>query len=274
MSASAWMWRRAASVLLVSSFIVAIPAVAAPPEGKPERVSPKPETWVPDPKSVIVSAPVSADMAPDAAGLALPEAVVQLVPDLARGQVLADRCSTCHGPTGAGLGTAVPKLAGLDIGYLQTQTENLRSGARVPAAAAAEVYRELTDQDILDLAAFFQSSTRYREPRDALAAAKGRKIYLEGRVEDEVPPCVSCHGSRGDGYGAVIVGGFPGIGAQRSEYIVQQMLAYRAGTRTTDHNGMMRYAAKSLDDADIDSLAAYIQGLVPEGVVALPKSTP
>lgn len=274
MSAPGWMSRRAASMLLMSLCVASLPAVAGPRGGETDGVVPPPDRAGQPAAPITVTTPGSSDVTTVGVDLTVPEAVVELVPNIERGKVLADRCATCHGATGAGLGTVVPKLAGLDLGYLKKQTEDLRSGARVPAAAAATVYQELTDQDILDVSAYFESSTRYREPRDALAAAKGKKLYLEGRVEDEVPPCVSCHGSRGDGYVGVIAGGFPGVGAQRAEYVVAQLLAYRAGTRTTDHNGMMQYATKNLDEGDIQSLGSYIQGLVPEGVVAVPKSTP
>lgn len=275
MSASTWMSRRAASVLLLSLCIASLPALAGPRGGSPEPVAPPVERVPAEAAPINVTTPVAADVTTVGPDGSIPESVVVLVPQPERGKLLAERCASCHGEAGVGMGTLAPKLAGLDAAYLQKATQDLRSGARTTAPEAGTTYKDLTDQDIVDLSAFFAASIRYREPRgDAAIASKGKKLYLMGRVADDLPPCVSCHGSRGDGYVGVIPGGLPGIGAQRSEYIAAQLRAYRDGARTTDHNGMMKFATTHLDEGDVQALATYIQGLVPEGVVAPPKAAP
>ena len=43
--------------------------------------------------------------------------------------------------------------------------------------------------------------------------------------------------------------------------MANQLRAYRAGTRQTDPNQMMRNVAAHLTDEEIDALASYVQGL-------------
>ena len=48
---------------------------------------------------------------------------------------------------------------------------------------------------------------------------------------------------------------------QYATYIAAQLRAYRAGTRQTDPNQMMRNVASTMTDEQIDAVASYIQGL-------------
>jgi cytochrome c553 len=44
-------------------------------------------------------------------------------------------------------------------------------------------------------------------------------------------------------------------------YVAAQLRAYRAGTRATDPNQIMRNVAALLSDEEIDAVASYVQGL-------------
>ena len=85
-----------------------------------------------------------------------------------RGHALATRgdqglnvqaCQSCHGPGGAGVGNAVPYLAGLDRRYLETALGEWASGSRKtdPSRQMNQIANNLGDADIKALAAYFSS---------------------------------------------------------------------------------------------------------------------
>lgn len=70
--------------------------------------------------------------------------------------------------------------------------------------------------------------------------------------------CASCHG--GDGRSGVLPE-YPKIAGQSRRYLVNALKAYQSGRRTGTYAALMAETAKSLSDADIDNLAAYLAGL-------------
>jgi cytochrome c553 len=58
----------------------------------------------------------------------------------------ANACFTCHGLDGGGDGVSVPRLAGLDSGYLQKQMEDYANDVR-QNVVMTEVARWLDDGD-------------------------------------------------------------------------------------------------------------------------------
>jgi cytochrome c553 len=66
--------------------------------------------------------------------------------------------------------------------------------------------------------------------------------------------CAGCHGPAGVSSNPL----FPNLAGQKDAYVVKQLKAFRAGTRS---DPMMSPMAKPLSDADIDNLAAYVSSL-------------
>jgi cytochrome c553 len=64
--------------------------------------------------------------------------------------------------------------------------------------------------------------------------------------------CVSCHGANGIASNP----NFPDIGGQKKNYLKEQLLAYKAGTRK-DPKGAMNNFTAGLSEKDIDDLAVY-----------------
>jgi cytochrome c553 len=110
-----------------------------------------------------------------------------------------------------------------------------------------------------DLGAFFsaQALTGNLEA-DAAKVSLGQKLYRAGDAQRGIPACAACHGARGNG---IPTAGYASIRGQHATYSAAQLKAYRAGTRQTDPNQMMRNVAANLTDEQIDAVAAYIQGL-------------
>ena len=86
--------------------------------------------------------------------------------------------------------------------------------------------------------------------------------------EQKSATCQGCHGPKGKSSSAQ----WPNLAAQQSAYIINQLNAFKAGTRS---NPMMQAMAGNLSDDDIKNLAAYYSSLPPVsagGDPALAKS--
>jgi cytochrome c553 len=70
--------------------------------------------------------------------------------------------------------------------------------------------------------------------------------------------CAACHGPSGRGNAPAA---FPSVQGQHATYVAAQLRAYKAGTRNTDPNQMMRDIAAQLSEEEIDAVASYMQGL-------------
>jgi cytochrome c553 len=66
--------------------------------------------------------------------------------------------------------------------------------------------------------------------------------------------CVACHGPEGISNNPE----WPNLRGQKEKYIIKQLKAFKAGTRT---NPLMSPQAKMLSDQDIENVAAYWSSL-------------
>ncbi|MDD1627918.1 MAG: cytochrome c4 [Methylococcaceae bacterium] len=74
--------------------------------------------------------------------------------------------------------------------------------------------------------------------------------------EQKAANCMGCHGPKGKSSSAQ----WPNLAAQQSTYIVNQLNAFKTGTR---NNPMMQSMAANLSDEDINNLAAYYSSQPP-----------
>ena len=93
----------------------------------------------------------------------------------------ANACFTCHGLDGAGDGVSVPRLAGLDAGYLQKQMEDYAKDVRQDVVMR-EVARWLDDGDRRAVAQFYADMPA---PPARAPASPPPAIYLIGDAEDQ-----------------------------------------------------------------------------------------
>ncbi len=70
--------------------------------------------------------------------------------------------------------------------------------------------------------------------------------------------CVGCHGAEGNSQSS----NFPILAGQKPAYIVNQLRAFRAGTR---ENGMMQNMASNLSNEEMNNLAAYFASVKNKG---------
>lgn len=188
--------------------------------------------------------------------------------DLLKGDAVAGQqkvvvCGACHGADGNSLIPAFPKLAGLGEKYLLQQLQHIRDGLRPVAQMVGQV-DNMSDQDLADIAAFYNAKPRSVEKADPSLIELGAKVYRAGVVERNVAACIACHGARGSGNSPA---GFPAIGGQHADYLAAQLKAYRKGYedpdgRVTDGEiKIMRSNAFGLSDREIEAVSAYVSGL-------------
>jgi cytochrome c553 len=174
--------------------------------------------------------------------------------DAKAGETKAAACAACHGPAGNSFNPVWPKLAGQGAPYIVKQLTKFKSGERMNPVMAAQV-ANLSEQDMLDIAAYFaQQKTSAGAAVPELAVA-GEKLYRGGNAETDMPACLGCHGPKGEG---VAGSAYPRIGGQQPGYSEAQLRAYRDGSRTAP---MMSIVTARMTDDEIRALASYVAGL-------------
>lgn len=187
--------------------------------------------------------------------------------DAAAGATKAAVCTACHGLNGNSVNPEWPVIAGQNAIYTHDQVVRIKSGARV-APLMQPMVKDLTEQDIADIAAFYAAQTPTGNEADPSYWKAGQKLYRNGDAARGIPACSSCHGPVGRGNPAA---GYPALQAQHAVYTIKQLDGYVAGTRyTKDEAGkvqagpnaaIMQTVAARLTAEDRRNLASYIQGL-------------
>jgi cytochrome c553 len=166
-------------------------------------------------------------------------------------------CLACHGPQGNSVVATWPKLAGQHPSYIYKQLTDFKSGARTNAQMSP-MAAPLTEQEILDVAAYYASQTQAPGSADPALAQLGQKVFRTGNPESGVPACSGCHGPVGMG---LELAKFPRISGQHADYVKQTLINFRDGARSNDPNGMMQGVAAHMTDNEIAAVSQYVQGL-------------
>ena len=151
-----------------------------------------------------------------------------------------------------------PKLSGLGEKYLYNQLVAIKEGERVIPEMTG-MLGSMSDQDLQDLAAYFNKQDMVVSQADPDLADKGAALYRGGNMATGVPACAGCHSPQGNGNEPA---GYPALGGQNADYVAKQLKAYREGTRNTGTNAaIMMDVASKLTDAEIKAVSSYISGL-------------
>lgn len=177
--------------------------------------------------------------------------------DAAAGKGKSAPCAGCHGTDGNSVNPEWPKIAGQHSDYLTKQLINFKDGERENALMAGQV-AALNEQDMADLGAYYASLDGAPGTADPAKVELGQSIYRAGNAASGVAACIACHSPTGAGNP---LANFPALSGQHATYTVAQLKAFRAGARANDAAQMMRNVASKMTDAEIESVAQYIQGL-------------
>ncbi len=192
---------------------------------------------------------------------ALLAAVPAAADDLARGEVLFQVCSSCHGADGLGNESLrAPSIAGLGQWYVESQLYKYRTGIRgahpedVEGLRMRPMSRYLdSDEDVKAVAAYVASMSQ-AEPPESLAGgdpARGQQLYAT---------CGACHGQAAEGNQQTFG---PALNKQQDWYMLTQLQKFKSGIRggnPQDTTGiMMRPMAMALtDEQAMRDVIAYI----------------
>jgi len=180
--------------------------------------------------------------------------------DAAAGQGKSAICAACHGVDGNSVVPNWPKLAGQHQEYLIRQTHLIKDGAR-PVPEMMGITPGLSDQDILDITAYFTAQKNSGGVADESKVVVGERIYRAGNAESGVPACMSCHGPAGEGNP---LAGYPVVAGQHALYVANMLTRFRQGEHWGDDDHLskiMNGSASELTNEEIEAVASYIQGL-------------
>jgi cytochrome c553 len=186
--------------------------------------------------------------------------------DAAAGAAKADVCAACHGSNGIAVAPTFPNLAGQSATYLYVQLRAFKDGAR-DNAVMQPLAKTLTDQDMRNLAAHFASLPGKHAPQQS---SRGSILFHDGDAAQGIPPCQGCHGIDGRGPRPDFTSTapqpawstFPVLAGQNAPYVLEQLKAYRDGTRVgTSNDKVMQGVARNLGAADMQALAEYVSSL-------------
>ncbi len=195
-----------------------------------------------------------------------PETLAQVKQgDLNKGKILAETCQSCHGSKGEGIAAenrdgevlpAIPALAGQVANYTYKQLRDYFNDSRNNSSMSG-IAKGLSEQDAADLAAWFASLALPENKAARPPSAKAETMVSQGDGKRILPPCSTCHGSRGQGEKMDI----PALAGQQADYFANTLLAYKNGERHNDIYNRMRLIAQQLTETEIKELAAYYQSL-------------
>jgi cytochrome c553 len=158
-------------------------------------------------------------------------------------------CVACHGPQGNPVLPGIPALAGQTSRYLYLQLRDFQEGRR-SNEQMSPMAKDLTRDEMRELGAYFSAQKNQPLPFQP-DAAKARL----GKAKADETLCTMCH-----------LGGFAGqneiprLAGQPFDYLVAQLRAFKAKTRTNDA-GNMTSVSSTLSEDDIVNIAHYIAGL-------------
>jgi cytochrome c553 len=173
------------------------------------------------------------------------------------GQEKSTVCAACHGTKGVSINPQWPSLAGQHAGYLIKQLLDFKRPTR-PSAVMTPLVANLTEQDMQDIAAFYNNQTLPEGSTPKKYLSRGEQLYRGGDFNLHITACIACHGPKGTGNSEA---GFPVLSGQQPLYTIQQLQAFKDNKRSNDLNSIMRDISYRMRAEDMEAVAYYISGL-------------
>lgn len=170
-------------------------------------------------------------------------------------------CVGCHGIQGYHIGFPevhkVPKISGQGAGYIRASLNAYKSGERKHPSMRT-LAASLNDQDIADLAAYYESSgSGVNVPATAAeGSVKAAELMAKGG-------CTSCHGAN---LSKPIDPSYPKIAGQHADYLYVALRSYKINEKPMigRSHPVMAGIAKQFSDKEMKVLADYVAGLPSE----------
>ena len=162
------------------------------------------------------------------------------------GRRKAEPCAGCHGGAGNATIPGTPSLAGQPAFFTHWQLIKYRDGRRKDPQMSP-LAQGLSDADMADLAAYFESQRPRRRPAATVPAkaAAGRRLA-------DLHHCTSCHRPGLTGQQQA-----PRLAGQDYDYLLRLLRGFKTRT-ASDLDGTMTIATQPLTDEDIENLVHFI----------------
>jgi cytochrome c553 len=168
-------------------------------------------------------------------------------------------CNYCHGAQGQGYRAyfTMPRLAGQQPEYMVNQLRAYAEGHR-KARFMNKVAASLGPSMRASLARQYAALSPPPLGRDGGGerTAEGRRIFLDGLPNENVPACAACHGTEGQGYGPI-----PRLAGQLSSYTQKQLANWTADRGSDESAGVMAPVARHMTKSQMAAVAAYLSAL-------------
>ena len=188
--------------------------------------------------------------------------------DAKAGEKKAAMCIGCHSIPGYQASFPeihkVPMIAGQGAKYIVAALGEYKKGDRKHPTMKA-IAAPLTDQDMADLAAFYEQLPKEQPtlPAKAEPADQVAELLKKGN-------CVSCHG---DNFSKPIDGSYPKLAGQHADYLFVALKAYQTNgnPQVGRSNAIMVGQVKQFSHAELKTIAQYLSTL-PSELHTVPQS--
>ncbi len=190
--------------------------------------------------------------------------------DAKAGEKKAVTCIGCHGIPGYQASFPeiykVPMITGQGAKYIVSSLAAYRKGDRKHPTMRA-IAASLTDQDMADLAAFYEQGAKDGAPAAATAAPVPSPAVAELLKKGN---CASCHG---ENFNKPIDPSYPKLAGQHADYLYQALKAYQVdkNPQVGRNNAIMVGMVKPYTHAELKQVSAYLATL-PTELKTVPQS--
>jgi cytochrome c553 len=182
--------------------------------------------------------------------------------DVTAGRGKIDMCIGCHGIPGYQTAFPevhkVPMISGQGAAYISAALNAYKTGARKHPSMRG-IADSLTDQDIADVAAYYSADGQAQAAALPEQPSKQPSAAVAALLQKGA--CISCHGAN---FAKPIDPSYPKIAGQHADYLFVALKSYKvdAGNGVVGRsNGVMAPIAKQFSNAELKSMATYLQSL-------------
>ena len=190
--------------------------------------------------------------------------------DAKAGEKKIATCIGCHGIQGYQASFPeiykVPKISGQGAKYIVSALSAYKKGDRKHPTMRG-VADNLSDQDMADLAAYYES---HGKVDGAMVSVKATEGSAKAAELVKKGACVSCHG---DNFSKPIDPSYPKIAGQHGDYLFVALKSYKTDNnpKVGRANGIMGGVVKQFSNAELKELAGYVSAL-PGELKTVPQS--
>lgn len=167
-------------------------------------------------------------------------------------------CVGCHGIPGYQATFPevykVPKISGQSARYIEQSLNAYKKGDRRHPTMRG-IADSMTEQDIADVAAFYEEQGKGKEPAKAHDPSPAVAALLQKGA------CFSCHG---EGFAKPVDPAYPKVAGQHADYLYAALKSYQRDTAKGPlgrNNGVMAGVAKQFTLKELKLLSTYIASL-------------